>query len=172
MIMNIYKIATLISSVATVKEVATGISFTDFGGTVRTLYTGTDSYYALRYTLGHCVPLVSNGSSTIGVVFGDGNTPPTGADTTLAGSLIENLTITAAARNENIDGGLIGNCVYTITNNNDNAVTIREIGVVGGVYRGKTSVGVVLIERTVLDTPVTIEAGGVGQITYRASAEW
>lgn len=50
----------------------------------------------------------------------------------------------------------------TITNNNETDITIGEVGI---VYQTGSSYSV-LFERTVLESPITIPAGGVGQVTY------
>ena len=54
-----------------------------------------------------------------------------------------------------------GSAVLTITNNNATDITIGEVGI---VYQGSNTAA--LLERTVLDSPITIPAGGVSQITY------
>lgn len=44
-------------------------------------------------------------------------------------------------------------------------VTIREIGYYA-CYDGNTKNSRVLLDRTLLDTPVTIPAGSIGQVVY------
>ena len=57
--------------------------------------------------------------------------------------------------------------VYTITNNNAEEITIREVALHVLFYRTTSgSTNGCVIDRTVLDTPVTIPAGGVGQVEY------
>lgn len=107
-----------------------------------------------------------------GLLFGTDNTPPTVDDYKLAGDVITNctysMTRTSAIAEDGSEGTLTN--VYTITNNNDAEITIGEIGLYSEqcwwtAYNTYTSYPV-LFERTALETPITIPAGGVGQITY------
>ena len=100
-----------------------------------------------------------------GVIFGTGDTPPTLADYKLAGDAIFNLVATVSKVSAMDANGFSFAVTYSLTNNNSEAVTIKEVGSV----LGKSAAGQankVLIDRTVLDNPVTIEAGGVGQVVY------
>jgi hypothetical protein len=103
-----------------------------------------------------------------GVVFGTGDTPPTLDDYCLAGSLVSGYSCDKEITKELTDESAKVTAVYTITNTSGEAITIREVGLIGqatgtsannGDYNG-------LIERTVLDEPVTIPAGGTGKVTY------
>ena len=105
----------------------------------------------------------SRGST--GVVLGSGSTPPTLDDYTLENMIVEGLsgsvTNTAVDENHNVTK------TYTITNTSDEDITIAEIGIHGWVYSQSNRNSVcVLIERTLLEEPVTIPAGGVGIVTY------
>lgn len=107
-----------------------------------------------------------------GLLFGTDNTPPTVDDYKLAGDVITNCTYsntTTSTITEDGSEGTLTN-VYTITNNNDAEITIGEIGLYSELcwmtaYKAYTSYPV-LLERTALETHITIPAGGVGQITY------
>ncbi len=62
---------------------------------------------------------------------------------------------------------------YTLTNTGDTDFTIGEVGLLGYViedflysYTHYYFYHHILLERTVLETPITIPAGGVGQVTY------
>ena len=107
-----------------------------------------------------------------GVVFGDGNTPPTLSDFCLDGNIVSRLAVSATRTAICTDEGVETSVLYTITNNNTKAVTIGEVGYVGyaSYYKdgssSSSSACNLLIERTALDTPLTIEPGGVGQLTY------
>lgn len=99
----------------------------------------------------------------VGVVFGTGDTPATMDDIKLAGSLVTTFTSSYSQTAGVDDQGLYVRTLYTLTNTGSSAVTIKEIGMLaqaaGSVY--------VLVERTVLDKPVTIAGSkGVGQIEY------
>ena len=100
-----------------------------------------------------------NGSKG-GVVFGDGNTPATAEDYKLAGNIITGFTATANLAHS-IDNG-VAQIVATYTINASSEVTIKEIV----AFASTGGNGTYIVDRTVLDTPVTIPAGGVGQVVY------
>ena len=101
-----------------------------------------------------------------GVSFGDGSVPPTLDDYTLSGSPITTLSITSAVivSNNEDDASITG--VYTITNTGSDEVTIREVAMFRSVPRYTSGNFTIMLDRTVLDNPVTIPAGGIGQVTY------
>lgn len=105
-------------------------------------------------------------SSGGGVVFGTGDTPPTLNDYKLAGDIVTGLSWSANKAAEQVEGGAGITVTFTVTNNNDSEVTIREVGYVGRHNNAVTTAYAVLLDRTVLEAPVTIPAGGVGLITY------
>ena len=106
---------------------------------------------------------VATGTWDTGVLFGGSDVVPNIKDNKL-NSLISGLSGTAAVTTT-VDST---NClttissVLTITNGNDTDVTINEIGL-NLNYTGNWSF---LVERTVLDAPLTIPAGGIGKVTY------
>ena len=113
-----------------------------------------------------------------GVVFGTGTGTPTVDDTTLFGSHITAITAsnttTAVSNSANSEKSTL-TCVYTITNNTSSDITIGEVGLVAevkGKSSSKTFYGATLYEHSVLDTPITIPAGGVGQVTYAISMDY
>ena len=114
--------------------------------------------------------LQTSANSSNGVVLGDGDTPPTFEDYTLAGNLISNFVFTASTSTlKTDDSGATIRALYTITNNNSEAITIKETGLIVNPTQFSSSLGAdrkILLERTVLDTPVTIPAGGIGQVEY------
>ena len=118
---------------------------------------------------------ISTSMKQAGVLFGDGDDPEAIDDYKLAGNIIGNITgIARITRDYDSDGSLTTRVVYTITNNNSNAVSIKEIGILGSISTGSSSSVEkyrCLLERTVLDAPVTIEAGGVGMVEYTLYAE-
>lgn len=104
-----------------------------------------------------------------GALFGTGNTPPTMNDYWLSGTAITTLSGTVAFNASFDNGKATTTATYTLTNTGDSDVTISEVGLVGNLYggTGNTSASwAAMFERTVLDTPVTIPAGGIGQVTY------
>lgn len=106
-----------------------------------------------------------DGSS--GVVFGTGSSVAPD-DYTISGDVISGISYNTAISYFNDGAKAEKTVVYTITNNNETDITISEIGYFEKVPAGKNSSATTysLIEHTVLDSPVTIPAGGVGQITY------
>ena len=104
-----------------------------------------------------------------GVIFGTGNTSPTIDDTTLSGSLVSNFSYSSSVSTARDETGITLTALYTVTNNNAEAITISEVAIIANLTEYNTSPDThlkALVERTVLDTPVTIPAGGVGQVVY------
>lgn len=103
------------------------------------------------------------------VIFGDGDVPVTIDDYKLSGNRITGISSTVNwSLLEDTDGMLIS-ATFTITNNNESEITIKEVGCLGawiGTHTSWNYASACLIERTVLDSPITIEPGGVGQLTY------
>lgn len=100
-----------------------------------------------------------------GIVLGSGTTPATINDYCLESRITSNLTCsTTITKNENNDRVLI----ITATNSGNSDIVIGEVGYHGSapVSAQSSSSTAVLIERTVLDSPITIAPGGVGQIIY------
>lgn len=100
-----------------------------------------------------------------GVDFGDGDTPPAMGDYCLSGNSFKTFTATASSTTTVTDEYVEIKTIYSITNNGTDAFTIREVG----LFFAHTSTNYLyntLIERTLLDAPVTIPAGGYGQVTY------
>ena len=99
------------------------------------------------------------GSSKGGVVFGDGDTPATAEDYKLAGNIIKGFTAIANLSSSINDG--LAQIIATYTINASSEVTIKEIAAFADSRNGSY-----IVDRTVLDTPVTIPAGGIGQVEY------
>lgn len=123
----------------------------------------------------------SNLNGGYGVVFGSGSTPPTIDDYTLSGDVITGITVSYTTENSVSDDytSATYSKTYTITNNNSEAITIGEIALVGeecwqSQYSSNTRYyhGFILYERTVLEEPIVIPAGGVGQVTYTIRKDW
>ena len=101
-----------------------------------------------------------------GTVLGTGTTPPTVDDYALSGELITGYTYMSSVSNEVHEDGQSITASYTITNDNDHPITIGEVGVIASFTKNSAAAEKALLERTVLDAPITIAAGGVGQLTY------
>lgn len=101
-----------------------------------------------------------------GAIIGTGNTPPTYEDYTLAGDVISTFNYTQVTKKETTDNGVKFTATYSITNTGTEAFTISEIGLQASSSSSSGASVKLLLERTVLDSPVTIEPGAVGQVTY------
>lgn len=132
------------------------------GFTYKTMVGGTVSYsnfFAWMTNFSSALKTVStignNNSTTASItIFGDGNTPPTVDDYQLSGS-----HFTTCSANVSISFDSDSNsfaALYTLTNTGTEEFVVREVGVF--YYSG-------MVVREVLDSPVTIPAGGVGQVT-------
>ena len=167
---NYYKILDAILQ-GTDTDNLTVFTKTDGGKMNARYYSSSDSSYidALGF---HDLTRLRDSLTYQGVVFGDGATEPSFDDYTLAGSVIKGLTGTISRTGTNNgESGAEATAVITVTNGNSNEVTIREVGYIGYATfyytnSSNSTGGYIMLDRTVLDTPVTIPAGGVGQVTY------
>lgn len=105
-------------------------------------------------------------TSLSGIILGTGDTPPTVDDHRLAGDIITTIASSVAVSFEMEEGGTILTSLCTITNSGSDPITIREVGLFGKGKSSNYDSDAVLVERTVLDSPLTIEPGSVGQLTY------
>ena len=111
--------------------------------------------------------VLTTNSAMAGVIFGNGATPPTIDDYFLSGDQITGIEYTSNVSSVIDDNGVTVTGVYTITNNNTSDITISEVGLVGPCTTGTPYYyWRCMVERTLLDTPVVIPAGGIGQVTY------
>lgn len=107
---------------------------------------------------------VQIGGSSNGIVLGSGMTPATLDDYCLESRITSGLSGSVSLTSDP-NNDLLYTLVLTSTSTDD--ITIGEIGIMSYAYTGQNGGNaLVLIERTVLDTPVTIPAGGIGQVTY------
>lgn len=102
-----------------------------------------------------------------GVVFGTGTTPPQLSDTTLSGDVVTGITVANAITGNVSENEAEITAIYTITNTSEADITIGEVGIVANLSSSASTASYkCLLERTVLETPITIAPGGVGQVTY------
>lgn len=107
-----------------------------------------------------------------GVVLGSGNAPASFDDLTLSGEPISGFTSSKTLTQTYGEDYYECTAEYTVTNNNDFDITVGEIGLFititsqSAQYNATYKYYPVLLERTALESPITIPAGGVGQITY------
>ena len=102
------------------------------------------------------------------VIIGDGDTAPTVNDVALSGNLITDFSATTSL-NVNDADGLSLTCQYDITNTGAAAFTVKEIALTRCVITASTLAAgnYILLERTVLSAPVTIQPGETKSIVYR-----
>lgn len=123
--------------------------------------SGGTSEPALRY-------LRPDWASSGGVLLGTGTTPATVDDCTMSGTPVSTYTYSTSLSITPDANGVTTTALYTITNTGSAAFTIGEIGLAADLTGNSGSAlnYKALLERTVLDSPLTIEPGGVGQLTY------
>lgn len=151
-------------------------------------YNGNDFYtvpYIVNGSLSYC-QLAGTSLGDIGIHFGTGNTPATEDDYNLETPWADSITgvsissPTLGATYDSEENSYFGYADYTITNNSENDLTISEIGryfwfgtcetqaygeacyLSNSSYRKK-----MLVDRIVLDTPVTIPANTAGIVRYQ-----
>lgn len=131
-------------------------------GLMRFAYTQNPSYYSNLKNV-----MNTKNFSSAGVIFGDGTKEPTLDDYFLSGNQVTGFTFDSTVSCSVDDDGATVTGKYTITNHNADDITISEAGIIGSLATSNTSPKYrCMVERTLLDTPVTIPAGGVGQVTY------
>ena len=104
--------------------------------------------------------------SARGVIFLSGGRSPSRDDYTSDGTIVSNLSINSSDNSYEDENGYVLSKTYVITNNNSNAVTIDEVCWTSAVWYTSSKAHTFLADRTKLESPVTIEAGGFAQITY------
>lgn len=121
-----------------------------------------------------CSAITYGASTMSGFGFGTGNTAPTAEDSTLSGNFIPpaNYACSASVKTlQNTHECLEVEAVYTITNTSAEAITIGEVFLadwMGGKVNsnGSQRYCPVMLDRARLESPVTIEPGDVGIVTY------
>lgn len=105
-----------------------------------------------------------------GVSFGTGTTPATASDYQLENILdstkidVYNPSTVSFSRGDTYDEYSV---TFGVTNKTAEAITVSEIGLTAVPYYSSSGTSYyVLVDRTVLETPVTIPAGQSKQITY------
>lgn len=167
------------TAVAAVKDYAGA----DIGGTPVVSYLSSSQYGILQLfysDTGQSVPSIwflSNGTkifcgntsitdATRGIILGDGNTQPALDDYCLSGNIITDFTASTSVVSSYQNGKITGTATYNITNTGGTAFTIKEIGnTIARVVSGVTHQ--ILIARALLATPVTIQPGDTGVVTYK-----
>lgn len=107
-----------------------------------------------------------------GIYFGTGSTPATKEDYALESPISSGLTITnpgAIVERDLISGKYEYISGLVIRNDTYENINIQEIGLFLPMATGSSAHYLVLAERTVLDTPVTIPVGEARFIEYRVA---
>jgi hypothetical protein len=115
-----------------------------------------------------------NSYNNPGIWVGSGLTPPTPADYCLESRITSGMSGAVQIDNTYLDAN--GNpqlkMIVTLTNTGSTSITVGEIGFFQNVQMANNASGsgsssnLVMIDRTVLNTPVTIPAGESAAITY------
>ena len=140
--------------------------------------TGTPRYLTGAYSGFPASPsnAVTTNATAAGISVGTGNTPATEDDYNLAEHLSSGINLTLTGTVYGVDDGGLPYVQYkvTVTNTGSDPITIKEIcykQTIGTAkYPGMTTGGannVIMLDRSVLDTPVAISAGDAGIITYK-----
>lgn len=163
---------------------------TTFGGTtingkpVTTMLNTSGQIYetaGLRFgefgasAMGQCRAMLtsyasSNANGYPGVYFGSGTTPPTKEDYTLEAPIVSGLSVDSGSVVEKDEGAgrYSISRSYILTNTSDANITVSEIGYVASLAVGASSrYYQVLMERSLLPSPVTIQPGEAKLITYK-----
>lgn len=130
------------------------------------LTTTSNGYTCYRGLGVYELKLCTNQYST-GIVLGTGTTPPTLNDYWVSGELVTNVSASFSTSMDIGEDYMTAKVIITITNTGDSNITIGEVGLVRECYYKSNSTRMCLMERTVLDEPVTIAVGGVGQVVYK-----
>lgn len=157
----------------------TAYKVTMYGGGTMSLSLGKDIGYIMRFGRCGTPTYTSDGSISdnyCGVYFGSGATPASKADTQLESLISSGLSITNpyAVVTENLGNGKhTVSATYTVKNTTDAEINIWEIGAVMenvSLYSGYDYyVYPYLVERTVLEAPITIPAGQAKVVTYKVT---
>lgn len=105
---------------------------------------------------------------TDNIRIGSGTTPATFNDYNLESHITSGFSASYSQISKTFtEEGAVWSVIHTITNTSSSPLTVGEIGCFAGIKTTSSgSYNAVMIDRTVLDTPVTIPVNGVAQITY------
>ena len=117
-----------------------------------------------------CNLLPNNDLSNVaqaGVRIGKGVTPATADDYTLESFITSGVSINnpSAVSVTMEEGYVAAYCTYTVTNTGTTAIAISEIGLFSQITASSVA-KLVLMDRTVLESPITINPGQSKPITY------
>ena len=123
-------------------------------------------YLKLR-PLRYAFQLKTGGSSAGYISFWQGASTPSKDAVKPDGTEVTSFSATVVYKSEAVENGVNLTRLYTLTNTASSPITIDTVCLCAE-FSWKYSGGnmVFLCDKTQLETPVTIPAGGVGQITY------
>lgn len=129
------------------------------------------SYYG--YNIGNSMQktTLNTSHSDWGIIIGSNTTPPTFDDYKLYSILTTFSSTVSNIKSVSDDGVVTFTSNITVVNTTANEITIGEIGLMVDTNPNASGNGSlrILVERTVLDTPITLQPNEVGQITYTIS---
>ncbi len=135
--------------------------------------------YACGYTITATkMDIAASTGASAGIHFGSGTTTPTAADYGIETEVQVSATVTGTTFTKTTNGWQ-KSVDITLTNTGESAVTIAEVAFYGSI-RGAASEGgtsaansdlIVMFDRTLLDTPITIPAGSAATMTYALGTE-
>lgn len=113
-------------------------------------------------------------NSTSGTIIGSGDTTPTENDYQLASRITSGISSTSPAVTSGTDasGNPYLDLVYTLSNSTSSDIIIKEVGYVQqlGCNSATNTLGVslkkFLLDRTVLENPLTVPANGTAVLKY------
>lgn len=177
---NYYKFLQAIMLMGKCKT-STNITAVDYGGNARTLFFPSTKTSYLYYNAHYAISFSGCGDGDQifgyigtpssghgwGVHFGTGTTAPTLDDYTLESMITSGLTIASQTGSRTItDNKVTITGIYLLSNSGDADVVVGEIGYYGMAYYSASNWTCFLLDRTVLDEPITIPAGSTGQVAY------
>ena len=136
-------------------------TITKYDGTTATVMDPSYVLNGLRYV--RCAEFAAG---QYGTYFGTGTTPPTMDDYNLESPILDGTlssSSTASPQKGFEQDHARIYATHEVTNNSTSDVTVTEVGVFGAP--SSSSKNVFMIDRTVLNTPITIPAGGSKSIT-------
>ena len=129
--------------------------------------------YNFPVAINHAMQINSTQTAQ-GVYVGTGSTAPTADDYKLEAVIASGITASDPSRYVNVDsdGNPYIQLIYTLTNTTSSDITINEIGYIQTMRTSNTAgtsataASYLMLDRTVLSTPVTVPANGTAAIKY------
>jgi len=168
------RIATLLQMTSSGNSSSGGkglLSVKDVGGTTRYMCCYSNNSFPQSISVS-----VIFSANTNGIQIGTGNTAATEDDYKLETQITNGMSASSPALTCDVDssGNPYIEYLFTLTNTTSSDITVREIGYVQQFRLADTQGGsfsstsrYLLLDRTVLDTPVTVPANDSAAIKYR-----